>query len=69
MQDVSLRATAVQMSATDGGPVLRDVYTCIAFDTGPHSGAVQQRQFFVGAASGTVHQVIAYQAGSAHQLS
>ena len=56
-QDATLRATAVQMAPTDGGPVMGDVYTCIAFDSAPSASAALTREFFVGAASGTVHQV------------
>ena len=56
MQEPTLRAMAVHMAQTDGGPVMGDVYTCIAFEGGPSSFSALRRDFFVGAASGTVHQ-------------
>lgn len=45
------------MQAAGGEPVLGDVYTCLAFEGGPSSATALRRDFFVGAASGTIHQV------------
>lgn len=56
-QDMSLRATAVQMNPTDGTPIIGDVYTCLAFNSSPEGTPARRRDFFVGAASGTMHQI------------
>lgn len=45
------------MAQHDSNQGVGDVYTCIAFETGPSSASALRRDFFVGSASGTIHQV------------